>query len=67
MIRGGYNAGIKMKRIMIKKEYQKPSMKVVKLQHQSHILAGSYGAKSVSNSDGISWKTDGFDEGDQDY
>ena len=56
-----------MKRIMIKKEYQKPSMKVVKLQHQSHILAGSYGAKSVSNSDGISWKTDGFDEGDQDY
>ena len=26
---------------MIKKEYQKPTTKVVKLQHQTHILAGS--------------------------
>ena len=26
---------------MIKKEYQKPTTKVVKLQHRSHILAGS--------------------------
>ncbi len=26
---------------MIKKDYQKPTMKVVKIQHQSHILAGS--------------------------
>ena len=26
---------------MIKKDYMKPTMKVVQLQHQSHILAGS--------------------------
>ena len=26
---------------MNKKDYQKPTMKVVKLQHQCHILAGS--------------------------
>ena len=26
---------------MIKKEYQKPTTKVVKLQHKTHILAGS--------------------------
>lgn len=26
---------------MIKKEYMKPTMQVVKVQHQSHILAGS--------------------------
>ena len=26
---------------MIKKAYQKPTTKVVKLQHQTHILAGS--------------------------
>lgn len=26
---------------MKKKDYQKPTMKVVKLQHQCHILAGS--------------------------
>ena len=26
---------------MNKKDYQKPTMKVVKLQHQGHILAGS--------------------------
>jgi len=26
---------------MIKKEYMKPTMRVVKVQHQSHILAGS--------------------------
>jgi len=26
---------------MIKKDYMKPTMQVVKVQHQSHILAGS--------------------------
>ena len=26
---------------MIKRAYQKPTVKVVKLQHQTHILAGS--------------------------
>lgn len=52
---------------MIKKAYQKPSMKVVKLQHQCHILAGSGGAKGISNSDGITWKDDGFDDTEEDY
>ena len=53
---------------MNKKPYMKPAMRVVKLQHQCHILATSgYGAKSVSNSDGIVWQTDGFDDGDEDY
>ena len=33
---------------MIKKEYIKPTMRVVKLQHQSHILAGSL--RSVKSS-----------------
>ncbi len=28
---------------MNKKDYQKPTMQVVKLQHQCHILAGSTG------------------------
>ena len=33
---------------MIKKEYMKPTMWVVKVQHQSHILAGSL--RSVKSS-----------------
>ena len=33
---------------MIKKEYMKPTMQVVKVQHQSHILAGSL--RSVKSS-----------------
>ena len=33
---------------MIKKEYMKPTMRVVKVQHQSHILAGSL--RSVKSS-----------------
>ena len=54
---------------MIKKEYEKPSMKVVQLQHQSHLLAGSdrFGAKSVSNSDGIGFETNGFADDEGDY
>lgn len=53
---------------MNKKEYEKPSMKVVQLQHQSHLLAGSgFGAKSVSNDDGLGWKTDGFADDEGDY
>ena len=53
---------------MNKKEYMKPAMRVVQLQHKSHILAGSnFGAKSVSNSDGIGWQTDGFSSGEGDY
>ena len=34
---------------MIKKEYMKPTMRVVKVQHQSHILANSL--RSVKSSD----------------
>ena len=33
---------------MTKKEYMKPTMQVVKVQHQSHILAGSL--RSVKSS-----------------
>ena len=32
---------------MNKKDYQKPAMRVVLLQHQQHLLAGSYGVNSV--------------------
>ena len=46
----------------MKKEYMKPAMRVVELQHQCHILSGSRGAKSLSNSEGIDWKDNGFDD-----
>lgn len=37
---------------MIKKEYMKPSLKVVQLQHSQHILAGSYtGIQSMNSTD----------------
>lgn len=51
---------------MIKKEYQKPSMKVIKIQH-SQMLCSSPGVRSVSNSDGLGWKTDGFADEEGDY
>lgn len=34
---------------MIKKEYMKPSMTVVKLQHKCQILAGSVDANGMNN------------------
>ena len=34
---------------MNRKEYQKPTMQVVKLQHQCHILAGSGGSGSLND------------------
>ena len=37
----------------MKKEYMKPQMKVALLQHQSHLLAGSNGAKSLNSTDGF--------------
>ena len=51
---------------MIKKDYQKPTVKVVKLQHQCQILAGSL-QKTNTNLDG--WNEEGYDEngGDQKY
>ena len=43
---------------MNRKDYQKPTMKVVKLQHQCHILAGSAkdGQAGVQNYD---WNEEG--------
>ena len=37
----------------MKKEYIMPRMEVVKIQQQSHLLAGSVGASSLSNTDGF--------------
>ena len=34
---------------MNKKDYQKPAMRVVLLQHQQHLLDGSYGVNSVDS------------------
>jgi hypothetical protein len=42
----------------MKKEYQKPSMKVVLLKHRTHLLAASYGAKSLKNNDKFQWTDD---------
>ena len=34
---------------MIKKDYMKPTLKVVQLQHSQHILAGSYTGIETTN------------------
>jgi hypothetical protein len=44
---------------MIKKEYQKPTMKVVQLQQRTMILAGSGGLRSVHNT--------GFDDTEDEF
>ena len=44
---------------MIKKAYQKPTTNVVKLQHQTHILAGSIQTLQGPNNSG-----DGSEESD---
>jgi hypothetical protein len=41
---------------MIKKEYMKPAVKVVKLQHRHHILAGS--PETLSGSKGATQEED---------
>lgn len=47
---------------MIKKEYMKPTMWVVKVQHQSHILAGSLRSVKPSGLDSESdLQYDNFD------
>ena len=49
---------------MIKKDYMKPTMNVVQLKHQTHILAGS--VRSVSTSgldDDLGYDKDGGDQG----
>lgn len=53
----------------MKKNYMKPTMRVVKMQHRQHILTGSdpFGAQDVSNSEEITWKDGGFADGEGDY
>ena len=51
---------------MIKKDYQKPSMKVIKIQY-SQMLCGSPGVTSVNSDEGFGWKTDGFGSDEEDY
>ena len=48
---------------MNEKKYMKPAMKVVELQHCSHLLAGSAKARGVSSDDGFYWEntTNGYD------
>ena len=52
----------------MKKNYQKPEMKVVQLQQRTHILAGSNtkGVKSIKGSDNFSKNDDGFGDYDVD-
>ena len=50
----------------MKKNYQKPAMKVVLLQQRSHILSGSPGSKSITSTDGFTQKDGGFDDNDDD-
>ena len=55
----------------MKKEYFKPTMQVVKMQHRQHILTVSNNKLSVkgvsNNAENITWDSDGFAEGDEDY
>lgn len=49
---------------MIKKDYMKPSLKVVQLQHSHHILAGSYtGIQSKNSTDDDNPDYDGSSSG----
>jgi hypothetical protein len=44
----------------MKKEYIKPTMQVVKIQQQCQMLAGSVGARSLTNGDGFSLDENGI-------
>ncbi len=49
---------------MIKKDYKKPAMKVVTLQHQAHILAGSLqGVQANGLDDDLDYDSNGGDQG----
>ena len=48
---------------MIKKEYQKPALQVVKIQEHG-IICTSPGAKSLKNDDGLKLSEDPLDEDD---
>ena len=47
---------------MNKKDYLKPTMKVVQLQHRSHILAGSEGVRAARSGYGTASTDDGTEE-----
>ena len=51
----------------MKKVYVKPQMEVMKIQQQSHLLAGSVAASNVANSEGFSLDTDGFEDSEGDF
>ena len=48
---------------MIKKDYMKPTMTVVQLQHSQHILAGSYTDVQSTSSDSDGPDYDGSSSG----
>ena len=50
----------------MKKNYLKPTFRIVNLQYRSQLLAGSGYAKSIQSSEGITKKDGGFDDGDYD-
>jgi hypothetical protein len=55
---------------MIKKEYMKPTMRVVKVQHQSHILAGSLRSvkpRGLDSEDDLQYDDFEGNGGDQGY
>jgi hypothetical protein len=52
--------------MIMKKVYMKPSMKVVPLQHQTNLLAGSNGANSLNSNDGFTMPKGG-NLNDDDY
>ena len=47
---------------MNRKDYQKPTMKVVQLQHRSHILVGSATGNVSTTMNGTFTETDDWDE-----
>ena len=53
----------------MKKDYVKPTMRVVQLKYRQHILTSSdlRGVKGVSNSENINWNGDGFADTEDDY
>ena len=54
------------KRSNMKREYMKPTMRVVVLQQQCQILAGSSPSANglTGTPEGLNWDSDGLDNGD---
>ena len=59
---------IQLKKLNMKmvRIYRKPAIKVVQLQHHSHLLAGSPGVKSISSTDGFILNDGGLGNSDAD-